>query len=232
MKKLLIVLAVIFGMSLAQYFVAIPSGKASIEQKVVELHITHQKAEKEESFNSSEKVKIVPFGKAICSGEFIDGYGDILTAKHCTDGADAIEVRTFDGKTYDALVLAQSNLHDIAMIHIDRSHTPYFKFARTAIRGQFIRALGSPLGITNVLSEGIIAKIEGDVLLVDCSVLPGNSGGPLFDKDENLVGVVVAGYIVGFGVTHLNVVQSMDSVKPFVAAVLEHYKRGVYNAFQ
>lgn len=196
--------------------------EAPAAQKVVELTITRIKPDVTATMHKST-IKTLPLGKGTCSGEFIDAVGDIITAKHCTEGADSIEVTTYDNQHYEATILAQSTAHDLAIIHIDRLNTPYFKLADSFQVRQTVFALGSPLGITGTFSTGIVAKIDGDVTLVDLSVLPGNSGCPLFDANDRLLGVVTAVYIVGFGVTHLGIVQGLDATRMFIVTTLQHY---------
>jgi S1-C subfamily serine protease len=190
-----------------------------VEQKIVELHITrlveipdYPEASKKKKaiFNGSREVHYV------CSGAFINDHGDILTAKHCTRDIDSIEVETFDKQHYAAIVSSVSVAHDMAVIHIDRSNTQHFVLAKEIKRGQKIHIIGSPLGIEDTYSEGVIAKIDGDHILLDCGVLPGNSGSTVFDDDGKLVGIATAGFIVGFGVTHLNIAQSLDAVRFFL----------------
>jgi S1-C subfamily serine protease len=177
-----------------------------VEHKVVEIHMhsaTPAQAE-ESSRKKSRKVETLPFGGGTCSGSFVDSFGDVLTAKHCVTGFDSWEVQTYDGKRYAAIVVAKSVVHDLALLHIDRMNTPHFTLAARATRGEPISVLGSPLGITDTLSRGFIAKLDGDVTLIDCGALPGNSGGPVINDAGELVGLVNAGLIVLFGTTHLN----------------------------
>jgi len=196
-----------------------------VEQKVVEIHMTMKEMPTaQEQKKRKGKATTLPFSHATCSGSFIDGMGDILTARHCVDGFDSWDVVTYDGRNYKATVVATSTVHDLALIHIDRRNTPYFEPAEEVTRGETIFVLGSPLGITDTLSTGVIARFDGDVTLLDCSALPGNSGGPVYDKDGKLVGVLNAGFIVMFGVTHLNMAQGIDAVVFFVAEALA--KRG------
>lgn len=192
-----------------------------VEQKVVEIHMSLNKSITAEESKRRRKMEILPYlGHGTCSGSFINGNGDILTARHCVAGFDEFEVMTFDRRLYTGTVIATSTAHDLALIHIDRRNTPYFELASEVRRGDTVFVLGSPLAITDTMSTGIIARLDGDVTLIDCSALPGNSGGPAFNKEQKMVGVVTAGFIVMFGVTHLNVMQSIDAVYFFLTEVL------------
>lgn len=194
------------------------------EQKVVEIHMTRTEplAIETKVVKSRRQVPLDRHGT--CSGSFIDDRGDILTAKHCVTDFDKFEVQTYDHRHYAAVLIATSAVHDLALIHIARSNTPYFALAETVRRGEDIFAFGSPLGITDIVTEGIIAKLDGDDTLLDCGVLPGNSGGPVIDRNYELVGVVIAGYIVGMGTTHLNVAQSLDTVRFFLEEIAKKLK--------
>lgn len=196
--------------------------EATPEQKTVEIHMTRTEPEAVEAKVSKAKRREVPFDRhGTCSGSFIDDRGDILTAKHCVAEFDKFEVQTYDHRHYAAVLIATSPVHDLALIHIAKYNTPYFNLADDVRRGEDIYVLGSPLGITDIVTEGIIAKLDGDDTLLDCGVLPGNSGGPVIDKNHELVGVVIAGYIVGMGTTHLNIAQSLDTVRFFLAEIAE-----------
>lgn len=191
-------------------------------EKTVEIHMTHNVASALQESKKVRRVQTLPLaGHGTCSGEFINNNGDILTARHCVDGFDEFEVQTADRRIYTAVVIATSAAHDLALIHIDRRNTPFFRLAETVERGQVVFVLGSPLGITDTLSTGIVARLAGDVTLLDCSVLPGNSGGPVMDVDGNLIGVVNAGFIVMAGVTHLNIIQGLDAVHFFIQEATE-----------
>lgn len=195
-----------------------------IEARVVEIHMASKQAAplEESKRRKSRKIETLPFSHGTCSGAFIDSMGDIVTARHCVDGFDSFEVQTYDQRHYTAIVVATSTAHDLALLHIDRRDTSYFEFADSATRGERIFVLGSPLGITDTLSTGVIARFDGDVTLIDCSALPGNSGGPVFNQEGKLVGILNAGYIVMLGVTHLNMAQGLDAVYFFVAEALRN----------
>ena len=198
------------------------TAQVSVEQKVVELHITEKP---DEAKQDSKKHKIRDAeGRAVCSGSFIDETGDIITARHCAQNVEAIEVVTYDNKHYVAIIIATSSIHDLALLHIDAFGTAAFRMASTITRGETVSVLGSPLAISDTLSVGIIAKLGGDETLVDCSVLPGNSGSPVYDVNGDMVGVATAGYIVGLGTTHLNIIQSRDAIIYFVVEAMRKRK--------
>lgn len=182
-----------------------------VQPKVVELHITRPAPV--QATSKKTKTGVLDLGNhAVCSGAFVTSSGDILTARHCATDIESIDVVTADGREYEAKVVAISSRHDLALIHIDELNTPYFRLATTLAQGQTIYTYGSPLAITGTLATGIVAKLNGDVNYIDCSVLPGNSGGPLFNDAGELVGITTAGFVVLFGMTHLNIAQSIAAI--------------------
>lgn len=185
-----------------------------VRDKVVELHIMLKDAPP--SVENKHKRKIEKMaGKAVCSGAFVTRNGYIITAKHCTEGAAGITVLTSDQQEYTATIIAQSPTQDLAVIRIDRQHTPFFELAKSVEQGQPVHTYGSPLGIMGTYTTGVVARLNGDVTYIDCGVLPGNSGGPVFNDDGEMVGVATAGFIVLLGTTHLNIMQSLDSIQYF-----------------
>lgn len=194
--------------------------RESTEEKVVELHIT-LKDNAPETKKTAKGIQPVE-GKAICSGAFVDEDGLILTARHCTEGVSKMEVLTSDHSVYNASFVAKSNLQDLALVRIDRHNTPFFRLADTITRGEHIFVLGSPMGETSVLSQGFIAKLVGDFIIIDASVVPGNSGGPVYDDAGRLVGVAVAVFVCDYGMTHLGVVEGADAVRALLQVVKRH----------
>lgn len=212
-------------------FMVVTEPEVPVEQKIVEIHMTRNVvvAQEEAKKGKSKRkyIEVVPLpGHGTCSGSFIGNEGEIITAKHCVDGFDSFEVQTYDNQLYTATVIATSTAHDLAIIRIDRNNTPYFDLAKLVTRGERISILGSPLAITDTLSTGVVAKVYGDLLLLDCSALPGNSGGPVFNEKGEMVGVLNAGFIVGLGVTHLNMAQGLDTVRFFIKEVAYRYRDG------
>ncbi len=195
MKSLLSGLLIISGLQIANAEAPAPS---PIEQRVVELRITRYPIGAES--DTKYKKKTQDMGTGVCSGSFIDDHGDIITAGHCAQNAESIEVLTYDGRRYNAIIVATTAVHDLALLHIDRLNTAHFNPASTVVRGEKVYILGSPLAITGTLSTGVVAKLAGDWTLLDCSVLPGNSGSAVYDENGDMVGVATAGFVVGMGV--------------------------------
>ena len=135
------------------------------------------------------------------AGFFIDESGYILTNFHVIDGAGSLTVITTDRKEFDAEVVGADAVSDIALLRI----RPDFKVAAADIGdsskvrpGQWVVALGNPLGIEFFASAGIVAGIGPpgpnytgffDFIQAAITFEPGNSGGPLVNLDGEVVGI-------------------------------------------
>jgi S1-C subfamily serine protease len=142
------------------------------------------------------------------SGVVVDAFGDILTSLHVVAGATAIEVTFADGTQSAADVVGQQPEHDIAVI---RASQPPANLVPAVLGnphamqvGSEAFVVGNPFGLSGSMSSGIISgldrtfKLQGtDLVLsglmqVDAAVNPGNSGGPLLNRDGQVVGIVAA----------------------------------------
>lgn len=190
------------------------------EDKVVELHVTFAPPPSPEVKKARKLMLKDQTGRAICSGSFVTEFGHILTARHCVQDTTEIEVMTNDGQTYDASIIAVSKRQDLALIQIGRTETPYFQLASNVQKSEPVVILGSPLGLTGLRTEGFVAKLFGDLTFLDCTALPGNSGGPVINSKGQLVGVVSAMVVVLLGPARVSVVQSIDSIKFFFIEIM------------
>jgi serine protease Do len=136
---------------------------------------------------------------ALGSGFFITADGYAVTNNHVVDKAKSIEVTTDDAKSYDAKVIGTDPRTDLALIKVDgRSDFPYVKLADKAPRiGDWVVAVGNPFGLGGTVTAGIVSARGRDInagpyddfVQIDAPVNKGNSGGPTFDMDGNVVGV-------------------------------------------
>lgn len=216
----LLLSSVLFADTIRVQPVLPPQVEERVEDKIVELHITFAPAPTAEIKTRRKFMAKTNTGKAICSGSFISPMGHIITARHCVADTTSIEVMTADGQTYTADTVAISKNQDLAIIQIGRTDAPFFKLAKEVTKGENVRIIGSPLGLTSLVTQGIVAKLLGDITLLDCTAIPGNSGGPVFNQDGELVGVVSAMVMVMMGPAHISVVQSVDSIKYFITEIM------------
>ncbi|MFN3349623.1 Do family serine endopeptidase [Pseudorhodoplanes sp.] len=135
------------------------------------------------------------------SGFFISADGYAVTNNHVVDRADEVEVQTDDGKIYTAKVIGTDPRTDLALIKVDGGNFPYAKLASQAPRiGDWVLAVGNPFGLSSTVTAGIVSARGRDIgagpyddfLQIDAPVNKGNSGGPTFDIDGNVVGVNTA----------------------------------------
>ena len=136
------------------------------------------------------------------SGFIINKNGTIITNNHVINNAEDIVVRVGD-KEYKAKVLAADNLMDIAVLKIDSKDIfKPVKFGNSdkARVGDWVVAIGNPFGLGGTVTSGIISAKNRDINLTrydeliqtDASINQGNSGGPLFNLDGDVIGINTA----------------------------------------
>ena len=92
-----------------------------------------------------------------------------------------------------ARLIAVSKEHDLALLKLDKHTTPYIKINKQRVHQTMeVYAVGSPLGIRDSVTSGIITGTKEGYVLTDTKILPGNSGGPLLSKDGEAIGVNTA----------------------------------------
>jgi serine protease Do len=103
-------------------------------------------------------------------------------------------IRLKGGKTLKARLVRISKDYDLALLKLDNYTTPFLTLSTRQYprQGTRVFAIGSPLGITDSLTSGIITKSAKNYLFTDTRILPGNSGGPLIDAEGNVIGVNTA----------------------------------------
>ena len=111
----------------------------------------------------------------------------------------AIDITTDDGKTYTAKVIGTDPRTDVALIKVDgRNDFPYVKLADKAPRiGDWVLAVGNPFGLGGTVTAGIVSARGRDIgagpyddfIQIDAPVNKGNSGGPTFDVNGNVIGM-------------------------------------------
>jgi serine protease Do len=136
------------------------------------------------------------------SGFFISADGFAVTNNHVVDKAESVEVTTDDGKNYTAKVIGTDPKTDLALIKVEgRSDFPHVKLSETSPRvGDWVLAVGNPFGLGGTVTAGIISARGRDIgagpyddfIQIDAPVNRGNSGGPTFDVDGNVIGVNTA----------------------------------------
>ena len=161
------------------------------------------------------------------SGFFISSDGYAVTNNHVVDGADKVEVTTVAGKTYTAKVIGADPRTDVALIKVEGgSDFPFAKFSEGKPRiGDWVLAVGNPFGLGGTVTAGIISANGRDIgngpyddfLQIDAPVNKGNSGGPAFNMQGEVVGVNTAIYSPSGGSVGIAFSIPASTVKTVVA---------------
>jgi serine protease Do len=138
------------------------------------------------------------------SGFFISADGYAVTNNHVVDGADKVEVTTDDGKNYTATVIGTDARTDVALIKVEgSSNFPFAKLSEGKPRiGDWVLAVGNPFGLGGTVTAGIVSASGRDIgngpyddfIQIDAPVNKGNSGGPAFNTEGEVMGVNTAIY--------------------------------------
>lgn len=167
------------------------------------------------------------------SGVIVTKDGYIVTNYHVVDGAEEITVRLNDGTEYKATLIGTDKKTDLAILKIEATGLTPVTFADSdAVEvGEIAVAIGNPLGeLGGTVTSGIVSAKEREVtienetmslLQTSAAVSPGNSGGGLFDKDGNLIGIVNA-KSAGTGVEGLAFAIPSNTVREITEELVEN----------
>jgi serine protease Do len=145
---------------------------------------------------------------ALGSGFIIDEKGIVITNNHVIQDAEDIVVRVGGDKEYKATIIGSDPLSDIAVLQIDSKEKfipVKFGDSDKARIGDWVIAIGNPFGLGGTVTSGIISARNRsiglsryeDYIQTDASINSGNSGGPLFDMNGDVIGINTA--ILGKG---------------------------------
>jgi len=149
-----------------------------------------------------------PHGRGMVTGQgsgfFISADGFAVTNNHVVDSADKVEVTTDDGKIYKAKVIGTDARTDLALIKVEGgSNFPFAKLSDGKPRiGDWVLAVGNPFGLGGTVTAGIVSARGRDIgngpyddfIQIDAPVNKGNSGGPAFNTEGEVMGVNTAIY--------------------------------------
>jgi serine protease Do len=166
------------------------------------------------------------------SGFFISADGYAVTNNHVVDKAEHVDVTTDDGKTYTAKVIGTDDRTDIALIKVEgRSDFPFVHLADKPPRiGDWVLAVGNPFGLGGTVTAGIVSARGRDIgagpyddfIQIDAAVNKGNSGGPTFDLDGNVIGVNTAIFSPSGGSVGIAFDIPAETVKAVVTQLKDH----------
>ena len=142
--------------------------------------------------------------QGVGSGFLISADGYVVTNNHVVDGAKTVQVTTDDGRTLDAKVIGADPKTDVALLKVTEGGSfPYVKLAKSTPRvGDWVVAIGNPFGLGGTVTSGIVSARGRDIgagpyddfLQIDAPINKGNSGGPTFNLQGEVVGMNTAIY--------------------------------------
>ncbi|MBM3271421.1 MAG: trypsin-like peptidase domain-containing protein [Candidatus Sericytochromatia bacterium] len=165
--------------------------------------------------------------KGVGSGFVIESDGLIVTNNHVVAGASELTVTMPDGKKHKGKVVGKDPGTDLALVKIDARGLPTLPLADPATLrvGEWVVAIGSPLGLQHTVTSGILSAMNRDVnvnprvnfLQTDAPINPGNSGGPLLNLRGQVIGVNTAvareGQGIGFAIPVSTVMDVVPQLK-------------------
>jgi serine protease Do len=165
------------------------------------------------------------------SGFFITADGYAVTNNHVVDHATSVQVTTDDGTVYSAKVVGTDPKTDLALIKVDGNKDfPFVKFAEHAPQvGDWVVAVGNPFGLGGTVTAGIVSARGRDIgagpyddyVQIDAPINKGNSGGPAFDVDGDVIGVNTAIFSPSGGSVGIGFDIPADTAKMVVAQLKE-----------
>ena len=145
-----------------------------------------------------------PQGQALGSGFVIDSAGHIVTNDHVVADASSISVQFADGATYNAQLVGADPATDVAVVKVDAPSSELkplsFGDSATVQVGDEVVAIGSPLGLDETVTSGIVSALHrtitspnnfaiNDAIQTDAAINHGNSGGPLLNSSGQVIGI-------------------------------------------
>ena len=141
--------------------------------------------------------------RSLGSGFIISADGTIVTNNHVVAGADEILVFLTDGTRLPARLVGADDKADLAVLKVEAGHElPFVAFgdSDSAEVGDWVMAIGNPFGLGGSVTLGIVSARNRDIqagpyddfIQTDAAINQGNSGGPLFDMNGNVVGINTA----------------------------------------
>ena len=220
-KASILSLLLIFNFSSISNSQNVPSSFADLAEKlipsVVNISTTQTVVERSNPFPNFQFPPGSPFGdmfkefgtpqerqsSALGSGFIIDEEGIVVTNNHVIEGAEDIVVQVNGEKKFKAKVIGADPLSDIAVLKIESKEKFFpvsFGDSDKARIGDWVIAIGNPFGLGGTVTSGIISARNRsiglsryeDYIQTDASINSGNSGGPLFDMNGDVIGINTA----------------------------------------
>lgn len=172
-------------------------------------------------------------GQAVGTGFIVDAKGTIVTNYHVVSKADSITVTMSDGTKLPAKMLGGDEKTDLAVLKVESDKAlPFVTFGDASkVRvGQAVMAVGNPFGLGGTVTTGIVSARGRDIqsgpfddyIQTDAAINRGNSGGPLFDMDGNVIGINTAIYSPSGGSIGLGFAIPSSLAGPVVAQLKDN----------
>lgn len=174
-------------------------------------------------------------GMAAGSGFIIDPAGYVVTNNHVIAGGGKIRIKLHEGEAFDAKLIGGDARTDLALLKIDAgTPLPFVRFGNSNdIRaGDWVMTIGNPFGLGGTVTAGIVSArgrdLPGgslvDFLQIDAAINQGNSGGPAFDADGNVIGVNTAIFSPNGGNVGIGFAIPSNTAKTVIADLRAHGK--------
>jgi serine protease Do len=174
-------------------------------------------------------------GTSLGSGFIIDPAGYIVTNNHVIEDADEIMVLTHDNEELKATIVGRDEKTDLALLKVEAGKPlPYVKWGDSdALRvGDWVMAIGNPFGLGGTVTAGILSARQRDInsgpyddyMQTDASINRGNSGGPMFNMDGEVVGINTAIFSPSGGSVGIGFAIPSNLAKPIFAQIREFGK--------
>lgn len=183
-------------------------------------------------------------GGSLGSGFLISPDGYVVTNNHVISPArtgatvEEITVTLADRREYRARVVGRDQVADLALLKINATGLPFVRFGdSTAIRvGDWVLAIGNPFGLGGTVTAGIVSAVHRNLnssvydryIQTDASINMGNSGGPMFDLNGNVIGINTALYSPTGGNIGIGFAIPAEQARPVIEALQRggHVQRG------
>lgn len=150
--------------------------------------------------DENDERRPAPLSRSLGSGFIVDSEGYIVTNNHVIGEATKITVTLSDGEELEATLVGRDALLDVALLKVEADHPlPAVKWGSSGVIrvGDWIMAIGNPYGLGGSVTAGIISALERDInagpydffIQTDASINRGNSGGPMFNMDGEVIGM-------------------------------------------
>jgi serine protease Do len=170
------------------------------------------------------------------SGVIVSKDGYILTNFHVVHGADEIEIKTSDKRTFSAEIVGVDSLSDVAVLKIKGPAkdlaVAYLGDSDKLRVGEWVMAVGNPFALTSTVTQGIVSALGRrddknptqyqNYIQTDAAINPGNSGGALVNLDGELIGINTMIYTTSGGFMGIGMAIPINMAKRVMEDIIYH----------